>query len=353
MKLLFFFLISFSVFAQMPLRIGIDGLTHDHISQVLNSHKRGDVEIVGIAEPNRELAKKYMKKYNLDENIWFSDLSEMVKGTKPEAVCAFNSIAKHLATVEVCAPLGIHIMVEKPLATNSRDAKRMQYLAQKHKVHLLTNYETTWYPSHTMAFDFLNDKKNIKKVLIKDGHSGPKEIGCSEEFLSWLTDPKENGGGAVIDFGCYGANLMTYFMKGERPKSVFAVLKQLKPEVYPKVDDEAIIILEYENASAVIEASWNWPYDRKDTEIFAENFALFANSKQLLIHENDRFSNYKEVPLLPLDKPYNDSFLYLNAVVKNKVNPAGSLSSLENNILVVEILEKAIISAKEGKKIPF
>jgi scyllo-inositol 2-dehydrogenase (NADP+) len=354
--LLIFLALKVSIFAQTKLKVGIDGLSHDHIGQVLGSNQRGDIEIVGIAEPNKTLAQKYLKRYNLPETLWFSSLEEMVKVTKPAAVCAFNSIIEHLHTVQVCAPLGIHVMVEKPLATNTNDATVMANLAKKHKIHLLTNFETTWYPSHRLAKQMVDNEINfgvINKVIVRDGHRGPKEIGCSDEFLSWLTDPIKNGGGAVIDFGCYGANIMTWLMKGQKPVSVSAVLKQIKPNVYPKVDDEATIILSYPNATAILEASWNWPFDRKDTEIYSQTSSIFANSKEFKIKKGGRDAKEESINLNTIPKPENDSFLYLTAVVNGEIKPEGSLSSLENNLIVVEILEKAILSAKSGKVIYF
>ncbi len=359
-KTIFFVLILFLILdktnAQQKLRVGVDGLTHDHIGQVLSSNKRGDIEIVGIAEPNKAIAMKYLKQYNLPETLWFTTLEEMIAKTKPQAVCAFNSIIEHLHTVEVCAEKGIHVMVEKPLATNLKDAQKMADLAQKHKIQLLTNYETTWYPSHRMAHTMIQDEKEmgrINKVVVRDGHRGPKEIGCTPEFLSWLTDPVKNGGGAVIDFGCYGANLMTWFMQGKKPISVTAVTKQIKPDVYPKVDDEATIILTYPHAEAILEASWNWPFDRKDTEIYSQTSYIFANSSQMKVRKGVRNAVEENVTLTPIPNPENDSFLYLTAVVQGKINPANSLSSIENNLIVVEILEKAILSAKTGKAVMF
>jgi scyllo-inositol 2-dehydrogenase (NADP+) len=355
----FFFLLLLcftTIFAQQKLRVGVDGLTHDHIGQVLNSNKRGDIEIVGIAEPNKAIAMKYLKQYNLPESLWFTSLEEMVAKTKPQAVCAFNSILEHLHTVEICAEKGIHVMVEKPLATNLKDAQKMADLAQKHKIQLLTNYETTWYPSHRMAHTMIQNEQEmgrINKVIVRDGHRGPKEIGCTPEFLSWLTDPVKNGGGAVIDFGCYGANLMTWFMNGKKPISVTAVTKQIKPDVYPKVDDEATIILTYPHAEAILEASWNWPFDRKDTEIYSQSSYIFANSSQMKVRKGLRNAVEENVNLMPIPSPENDSFLYLTAVVQGKINPTNSLSSIENNLVVVEILEKAIQSAKSGKAVLF
>ena len=90
------------------------------------------------------------------------------------------------------------------------------------------------------------------------------------EFLSWLTDPEKNGAGALFDFGCYGANLMTWLMNNQRPTSVTAVTQTIKPNIYKQVDDEATIIMEYPSAQAIIQASWNWPYSRKDMEIYGK-----------------------------------------------------------------------------------
>ena len=82
----------------------------------------------------------------------------------------------------------------------------------------------------------------------------------SPEFLDWLLDPVRNGGGALTDFGCYGANLMTWLMRGQRPRSVTALTQHLKTDpVYARVDDEATIVLDYPTAQAIIQASWNWP----------------------------------------------------------------------------------------------
>jgi scyllo-inositol 2-dehydrogenase (NADP+) len=338
-----------------PLRLGIAGFTHDHVHQILNRPAKGDVEIVGVAEPNRALAMKYLKRYKLPESLWYASLEEMVSATKPEAVCAFNSIFEHKQVVEICAPRGIHVMVEKPLAVNAAHADEMVKLAKKHKIQLLTNFETTWYASHQQAFKMIYEQHTlgeIRKVVVHDGHKGPKEIGCSEEFLSWLTDPVMNGGGAIIDFGCYGANLMTWLMKGQRPLTVTAITQQIKPNIYPKVDDEATIILTYPHAQAVIQASWNWPFDRKDIEIYGQKgYVVCDKTLQMRVRQGDgvvRSAQEEKTEIPSLSAPYDDPFSYFAAVVNGNIKPEKDLSSLEINQIVVEILEAAVKSAKTG-----
>ena len=350
--LLLAILFSSSASAQKkPFRIGIAGLTHTHVHWLLGRADDGDIEIVGIAESNRELAKRYMDQYNLPMSLLYASLDEMLDTTEPEAVAAFNSIYEHLEVVRQCAPRQIHVMVEKPLAVSLEHAMEMDSLARAHNIHLLNNYETTWYGSNLQAVQMLKDSGPIRKVVVHDGHQGPEEIGVNREFLEWLTDPVKNGGGAITDFGCYGANLMTWIMNGKKPLSVLAVTQQIKPEVYPNVDDEATIILVYPGAQGIIQASWNWPYNRKDMEIYAEKGYAIADSKGIRYQLSPE--GQEQTASAPaIEAPFHDPFAYLAAVVRKEisVNPA-DLSALENNMTVMEILEAAKRSANEGRKV--
>src|SRR6202012_336848 len=126
---------------------------------------------------------------------------------------------------------GVSSMVEKPLATSLSDALAIRAAAREHHVQVLVNYETTWYPSNQEVFDEAQAGKlgEIRKVVVHDGHEGPKEIGVGPEFLPWLTDPIKNGAGSLFDFGCYGADLTTVMKHGEVPMSVTAVAQTDKP----------------------------------------------------------------------------------------------------------------------------
>ncbi len=353
-RLLLLFSVAAPLLPAAPLRIGIAGLTHDHVNWILGRAERGDVQIVGIAEPNRDLARRYLEKYKLPLTLLYPTLEEMLARTKPEAVAAFGSIFEHLAVVEACAPQGIHVMVEKPLAVNGDHARRMAALAKAHRIHLLTNYETTWYATNHRVQALLSagELGDLRKVVVHDGHWGPKEIGVSPEFLAWLTDPMQNGGGAVVDFGCYGANLITWLTAGQRPLAVTAVLQHHKPAIYPKVDDEATILVEYPGAMGIIQASWNWPFGRKDMEVYgATGTAVSENRSTLRVRlKGDKAERTETLP--ERTAPYDDPFTYLTAVVQNKITPAANdLSSLENNLLVVEILDAARESARTGRRV--
>ncbi len=341
--------------SQKPLRVVVAGLSHDHAHMIMGRKIKGDIEIVGIAEPNAELAARYAKQYGFDMSTVHPDLEELVRKTKPDAVLAFNSIYDHLKVVEICAPLGIHVMVEKPLAVSWEHAKKMLALAQKYNIFLLTNYETTWYGSNAKAYEMAvqeNKIGEIRKIVFHTGHPGPKEIGCSKEFLAWLTDPVKNGAGALTDFGCYGADLSTWLMRGERPVSVTAVTQQIKPEVYPKVDDEATIVIAYKKAQVIIQASWNWPYSRKDMELYGKTGYVFCkDGLNMQWKENEKTDPVSfAAPALQQDR--NDPFAYMARVIRGEIKmSAYDLSAPATNEMVVKILEAARVSAKTGKKV--
>jgi predicted dehydrogenase len=192
----------------------------------------------------------------------------------------------------------------------------------------------------------------IRKVVVHDGHEGPKEIGVSKEFFNWLTDPVQNGGGALMDFGCYGANLMTLLMNGEKPVSVTAVTSQFKPHIYPNVDDEATIVLNYPTAQCIIQASWNWPYSRKDMAIYGERGYIVTHDNNNMRAKGKQGTEVSYVLSPKETGTYTSPFLYFADVIRGRTKvPHHGTYSLENNMLVVKILDAARASARTGRTI--
>ncbi|MEM6770161.1 MAG: Gfo/Idh/MocA family oxidoreductase [Bacteroidota bacterium] len=339
------------------MKIGVIGLTHTHVHWILGREDRGDIEIVGIVEPNRELAQRYAEQHGFSMDLVYPSAAELLASTQPEAVTAFGTIFDHLEVVETFAPRGIHIMVEKPLAVSSKHARKMAALARRHGVELLTNYETTWYPTNHAAYATVRSGKigEVRKVIVRDGHRGPKKIGVNAEFLDWLTDPELNGGGAITDFGCYGANLMTWLMDGEKPRYVTAVTQQLQPENNPKVDDDATIMLAYDRANATIQASWDWSIGRKDMEIYGLKGVAYAdNRNDFRVRIAKGYDGFEEEAseLPERQAPYDDPFALFAAVIRKEITLGpNDPSTLENNLTVVEILDAARKSARSGKRV--
>ena len=338
--------------SQPALRVVVAGLNHDHVHGILSQFNKGTVNIIAIVEPDIALQQNFAKRYQLPDSLFSPDLKKVLTAKKPDAVLGYNAVAHHVDLVEICAPLGIDVMVEKPLAATLEQARKMEALAKRYGIKVLTNFETTWYPSYQQVYDWVaaDSIGAIRKIVAHDGHQGPKEIGCSPAFLNWLTDPVGNGAGALNDFGCYGADLMTWLMKGARPIAVTAVVRQYKPDVYPKVDDDATVLVEYKNALGQIEASWNWPFSIKDLEVFGETGYYHAlDGKNIVTRMREQRVSRLTVKELPA--PINDPITYLSAVLRDKISGRADQSSLEYNMIVMEILDAAKRSAASGKRI--
>jgi len=339
--------------AEPPLRLCIVGLVHGHVDGFLRAAgQRKDVEIAGIFDPDAALQRHYAQRYGLAESVFFTDLADMLDRIKPEAVASFTSTFDHAMVVEACARRHIHVMMEKPLAVNMVDARAIERAAHQGGIHVIVNYETTWYPSHGAMWRLFKEQHaagDIRKMVAMDGHQGPKEIGVGPEFLGWLTDPVKNGAGALFDFGCYGANLMTWMMDNQRPLAVTAITLTTKPQIYARVDDEASVLIEYPKAQGIIQAAWNWPFNRKDFEVYGERgYAVATGGDSLRVRLPGGQEEARTLEPLPPEE--HDSLSYLTAIVRGKRKPAG-LSSLENNMIATEILVAARESARTGRTI--
>lgn len=335
------------------LKLGVIGFHHDHVFGFFRSYQnRKDIDIVGYVEADKDLAARIASRYKLDPKTIYSSVEELIEKTHPQAVVTYTSTFEHRAVVEACAKRSVHVMMEKPLAVSLEDALAMERAGREGKIQVLVNYETSWYRSNYAARDILKSGAigELRKVVVHDGHRGPREINCSEDFLRWLTDPTMNGAGAMFDFGCYGADLATWLLDGQRPTSVTAVAQHIKPDVYPKVEDEATIIVAYPKAQAILQASWNWPFNRKDMEVYGRTGSVVtvaANDVKVRLTERGK-EELKPGPVIPA--PYDDQITYLRAVVLDgaKVEP---LSSVETNVTVVEILDAARRSVETWKTV--
>lgn len=337
-----------------PVRVAIVGLEHGHVVGFLQQFPRQhDTELVGIVDADPALCAKYEQQFHLDHSLFYPTLEDLFTHQHPQALLVYTSIGQHRRVIEAAAAHGIDAMVEKPLTLSLEDALAIRRAAREHHIHVLVNYETTWYPSNHAVYALLREDRlgEIRKVVIHDGHQGPKEIGVQPEFLRWLTDPAQNGAGALYDFGCYGADLMTWLMHGEAPLSVTAVAQTDKPETYPRVDDDATVILRYAKAQAVLMPSWDWPFGRKDTEVYGtKGYAIAVNPTQIRERITES-SPEVAITIPPLRAPEDTSLHYLAAVVRGELQPHGDLTSLDTNMVVMQILDAARQSARTGKTV--
>jgi scyllo-inositol 2-dehydrogenase (NADP+) len=336
-----------------PIRIAVAGLAHGHVFGFFQQYLHSPmIQIVGIEEPDHAFALRVAQRYGINTSLLYTDLDEMLTKTHPQAVLTYTDTFDHRKVVEICARHRVDVMMEKPLAVSLSDAQAIQRAARDGHIQVMVNYETTWYRSNREAYELLHQGAlgDLRKFVARDGHSGPKEIGVGPEFLAWLTDPKLDGGGALFDFGCYGADLVTWMLDNERPLTVTAVTQHVKPEIYPLVDDEATIVVTYPKAQAIMQASWNWPFDVKDIQVYGKTGYVKTVLRDRVLVRRKGQREAVESSAKAIVSPDDDEIAYLRAVVLDGRKPEGP-TSLETNMIVMEILDAARESAATGKTI--
>ncbi len=334
-------------------RLAVVGLDHDHVWGLLKDIAgEPEAELVAIADLRPALVDR--AKTLVPANVkFYADYVKMLDETKPQAVIVTTENDKHLEILRECAKRHIHYSTEKPMATTGADAREMQRLAEQAGIKLMVNYWNAWVaPTHEIHHRVqAGEVGPVNKMIVRYGHQGPKEIGVSKYFADWLYDPVKNGGGAIMDFGCYGAE-WALWLKG-RPTRVYATAQKLKTEQHNSVDDDATILLEYPDATVVIQASWDWPYDNGQVEVFGPKGSLLATGEELFRRTLDDDTSKtalegQRIAVNPApEKASNPISYFVDSIRHNK--PIEDPLSPHLNVQVMEILDAARESVRTGR----
>jgi predicted dehydrogenase len=263
------------------IRIALIGLEHDHVWGMLKDIAREPAaELDAIADVHPELVVKARAQVPPTVKC-YSDYIKMLDEIKPDAVIVTTATSRHLEILMECAKRHIHFATESPMAATTAEAREMESLASAAKIKLMVNYWNAWVaPSQELHGRILGGAIGpVQKIVVQYGHEGPRAIGVSKNFADEPYDPVKDGGGALMDFGSYGAE-WALWLKG-RPSSVFAYSLKLKTGQSNDLDDDAVILLKYPDATATIQASWDWPFTQGQVQAFGPKGSFLATKDAL------------------------------------------------------------------------
>ena len=340
--------------ANTKARLAIIGLDHDHVWGLLRDLAGEPIaELVAIADDHQPLVDQAKTKVPPTVKF-YSDYIKMLDEMKPDGVIVTTENDRHLEVLRECAKRHIHYSTEKPMATTAADAREMEKLANQAAIKVMVNYWNAWVaPTHEL-YHRVHDSQlgPVQRIIVQYGHQGPKEIGVSRYFADWLYDPVKNGGGAIMDFGCYGAEWAVW-LKG-RPTRVSAFTQRLKVDQHNAVDDDATIVLDYPDGTAIIEASWDWPYNMGQVQVFGPKGSLLATARDLFFRSpSDSVAKVGlEGERVAVDPPIHETSnpisYFVNCIRNDK--PIEDPLSMKLNVQVMEILDAARESARTGKQ---
>jgi predicted dehydrogenase len=341
----------------MRWKIGVLGLIHDHVWQHVPELAARDDVTLCIADPNPPLLEQFQTQFNLER--CYQDYDDLMRREQPDAVLIFVDNAGKADLVELAASYGKPVMIEKPMADSLANADRMRIAVNAAGVPLLVNWPSAWNAEIRQALDLASNGEigDVFRMSFRLGHGGPKEYGCSPWFWGWLYDRKRNGGGAYIDYCGYGASMARQVLG--LPSKVQATIGRLQKD-YVEVDDNAVLLLRYPGAMAVIEATWssNGPVPDSGPVIMGRSGTLVVRGKKALREGESAASGVVELiddanpsgralgprPLPEGERNATDYFL---SRLRND-RPFDGLVSWRVGLDTQEILEAGLIASASG-----
>ena len=330
-------------------KIAIVGLVHSHVwghlATIVGSK---EVKLVGVAEPNPALQAEAVKAGVDKSLVTGENYVQMLDRTKPDIVWAFVENNRHLEIVKACAPRKINVIFEKPLASTGADAREIQRIAKQTGIRVMTNYQMAWWPANYVAKKAAETEiGQVYRLRGIVGHGGPGSTGPRNQFFfAWLTDPVKNGAGALMDFGCYNALWSLWYMG--KPDTVYAHANHLRPEEFPKVEDNADLILGYKNGVGIFEGSWDLPRSYQDLEVFGLKGSVYMQQRGVTLQKGRGQAQNLDVAPLPPEAAEPIAFM-VDHIRNNK--PIDGVTAIDINVGVIEIIDAAKQSIAAGKAV--
>lgn len=342
-----------------PLRVGVLGLSHDHVWGTVTALAGGGPgRLVAAAEPDPRLRERLGHLHGGVRLLATHDALLELPDLDAVLVFADNRGSVDLALRAL--DRGWPVMVEKPMAADLAGAEALLAKSRATGLPLMVNWPTAWRPALRHGLDLVRAGAVGEPVQLshRGGHAGPREFGCSPQFCDWLYDPHRNGGGALVDYCGYGA-LLARALLGQ-PLAVTAVAAHLR-KAGLAAEDNAVIILRYPRALGLLEGSW--------TQIGGEpafGLIVYGDAGTLLVHQpratregqvvgpgrvqvvTGADSRLVDPPSLPAEERDGPTF-FLSRVRDGR--PIDGLGAPDIGRDVQEVLEAALRSSASGRQV--
>jgi myo-inositol 2-dehydrogenase/D-chiro-inositol 1-dehydrogenase len=231
--------------------IGIGIIGSQFIAELhVEAFKRvSGAHVVGVASPTQAHAKTFAEKHQIPR--WFTDYRDLLRQGEVQIVslCLPNDL--HCQATIDAARAGKHVICEKPLCLNLQEADQMIAACKQAGVQLMYAEELCFTPKYIRAKQLVDEGALGKVHLVKQSekHFGPHS--------DWFWNADRSGGGVLLDMGCHGIEFARWILGRPKATSVYAQCGTYVHKDKTRGDDNAILIIEFENeAVALIEESW-------------------------------------------------------------------------------------------------
>ena len=341
--------------------IGVGSISSVHIEGYRHNP---DVELYAFCDIDAKKLEQKGKKYGVTR--LYTDLDTML-AELPEldavSVCTWNSA--HAPCTIKALNAGQHVLCEKPMALNAKEAQEMIDASKKNGKKLMIGFVRRFGNDTAVTRDFIN-AGNLGDIyyakatyLRRNGYPG-----------GWFGNKEYSGGGPLIDLGVHVIDLCRYLMGCPKPVSAYGATfdcigmrKNLKDSVGYRssslveekfnVEDMATALVRFDNGAVLsVEASFNLHIKKNVGEI-----QLFGSKGGVSL--DPEFNLYTEVNNYLADVTLNmPTALSFDGLFQNEINyfvesllTDRDLSSIaEDGCTLMKILDAIYESAATGKE---
>ncbi|MES2462730.1 MAG: Gfo/Idh/MocA family oxidoreductase [Armatimonadota bacterium] len=342
---------------------------HMHMGDLLRQvQEHPQAEIVGIADMTPARMETTAKKLGIGEGIIFTDFRRCIEETKPDIVVLCPKTGEHGDYVEMVAPYGVSVLVEKPMAASLADADRMIAAMVATGKTLAINWPLAWYPPHVTTRHLITENLigEVREVHYYDGNRGPlrhiadkveisAEEAARQKSESWWYQ-KDAGGGALLDYLGYGVTLGTWFLDGRAPLEVTTTV-DVSPGL--EVEEHSITVARYESGLSKYETRWGtftdpWTHQPQPKCGFVVvgsqgTISSYDYESVVRVQTRERPEAY-EIPVDTLDAPYKNPIEYLIHCLETGEPVTGPLSPALCRV-GQQIVDTAVLSAREKRTV--
>ena len=355
----------------------IIGFSHMHVNEIaLYIKEQPNTELVGAAEAPSDAEKipdlRYTPLWNMENvrdnycpNI-YEDYMQMLDELKPDIAYILTENCQKAEVVRECARRGVNVCIEKPIAMNWKEAKKIAECVSRYGIEAVVNWPVVWRPYIHKMKNAL-DKKIVGepiKLRYINGHTGPLGKGARHrgvsENVEEMTDEQRAktwwhqsrlGGGVYLDICCYGCLFSKWFM-GDGERSVMSCGVNLNTP-FGDTDDNFAAVIQYDERLSVIEGTWTTPravIPSGPMVLCTEGVIICTGTENDSdVKAFDMYGREVEVPQIKFDEKYkNMPWHYANHVKTGE--RFYDMLTLNTNLEIMAILDAAMRSSKSGKK---
>lgn len=253
----------------MTYKLGVIGFAHMHINSLLDSFAAiPGVEWIAAADTipsvpeiaNGQSTRAFnLKRAQEKTGIprIYEDYRRMLDENRFDIVIFCPENTRHAEVAEAIAAHGAHMLTEKPMSARYDDALRMAKAAKQANVTLMINWPITWSAHARTAWDLVQAGEigEVFQIKWRGGSLGPlKALTPEEKGAEWWYR-KSDGGGALLDYCCYGACVSRWFL-GTQADAVTGLGGNFRNQ-FGDADDNSTLLVRFPQAMGILEATWS------------------------------------------------------------------------------------------------